>query len=305
MRFQANAVLLAVGAMVLLWTATGCRPGQSGQADAPVHVLNGVARYPLHGVVLGVSAQAGTLTVRHDEIHGVMPAMTMNYAVKDAQTLGRLAAGDEISAQMLVPEGNAEYTLEAITVLRHAAVAKDTLPAHVLLPGELVPDVALVDQDGKQIHLREFAGKALLLTFIYTRCPMPTACPMISSHMTQVNRLLQADQKARAGSHLLSVTLDPDYDAPEVLRRYGLAYLADDAAGFAHWSFARTSPQDLPALAAAFGLAYRAENNQITHTMRTVLIGVDGRVTQLWEGSGWKPEEVAGAVKLAAGKAKR
>ena len=304
MRLRRIGIRGAFGAVLLL-TLAGCRPRPAEQAPAPVHVLNGVERYPLHGIVLGVSAEAGTLTVRHDEIHGVMPAMTMSYKVKDAQTLKMLAAGDEINAQMLVPEGNAEYTLDAITVLRHAAVAKDTQPAHTLLTGEQVPDVVLADQDGKKIHLRGFAGKTLLLTFVSTRCPMPPACPMISSHMTQVNHLLQANAKAWAGSHLLSVSLDPDYDAPPVLRRYGLAYLADDAAGFAHWSFARTSPQDLQTLAGAFGLAYRAENNQITHTMRTVLIGADGRVAQVWEGSGWKPQEVADAVKLATGKAKR
>ncbi|WP_420239579.1 SCO family protein [Telmatobacter bradus] len=301
MRLRRNVIgcVLAVLALVL----AGCKPKQ--EAPAPVHVLNGVARYALHGVVLGVSAEAGELTVRHDEIHGVMPAMTMNYKVKDAAVLKGLQAGDEINAQLLVPEGNADYALEAITVLRHAAVAKDTLPAHTLLPGEPVPDISMVNQDGQKIHLRGLAGKAVLLTFVYTRCPMPTACPMISSHMAQVHKLLAADAKAYAGSRLISVTLDPAYDAPEVLRRYGLAYLADDPAGFAHWEFARTTPQDLQTLAGAFGLAYRAENNQITHSMRTVLLGADGKVVQVWEGSAWKPEDVAEAVKQATSKAKR
>jgi protein SCO1/2 len=303
MRLRRNVIGCVL--VVFLLVQVGCKPRTEPPASAPVHVLNGVARYPLHGVVLGVSAEAGELTVRHDEIHGVMPAMTMNYKIRDAAVLKSLQAGDEINAQLLVPEGNADYALEAITVLRHAAVAKDTLPAHTLLVGEPVPDISLVNQDGRKIHLRGFAGRAVLLTFVYTRCPMPTACPMISSHMAQVHNLLAADSKTYAGSHLLSVTLDPAYDAPEVLRRYGLAYLSDDPAGFAHWEFARTSPQDLQTLAGAFGLAYRAENNQITHSMRTVLLGADGKVVQVWEGSGWKPQDVAEAVKQATSKAKR
>jgi protein SCO1/2 len=168
------------------------------------------------------------------------------------------------------------------------------------MAGEPVPDIPLVNQDGKSIHLKDFQGKAVLLTFIYTRCPMPTACPLITSHFARVHKNLEKDPKAYAASHLMSITLDPVYDTPSILRQYGLAYLDADASGFSQWDFARSTPEDLKSLAEAFGLQYTEENNQITHTMQTTLIGPDGRVVKTWSGSGWDPDELANAVQVAA-----
>lgn len=293
-------VLLALG----VWgcrsqNATGDLEPQPAPSRAPEH-------YVLHGTVLGISTQTGELTVQHDEIHGFMPAMTMAYKIADPAVLPHLRAGDEIAAVMLVPVTTEGYRLDAIKVLRHGGSAElAALPPHTLLPGEAIPDVLLENQDGKPLHLRTSSDRALLLTFIYTRCPMPTACPMIASHFARVNTLLAANPQLAARSHLLSITLDPVYDTPPVLRAYGLAYLGDRPEGFAHWEFARTEPSQLKSLAAAFGLEYHEENNQIVHTVRTILIDRSGHVSRTWDGSSWKPQEVADAVAaVALGKAR-
>jgi protein SCO1/2 len=302
MLFSKGHLLQGACLALLAICFNGCRSQSEPQSFTPPtpHPAT-YEHHPLHGTVLGLSPQTSQITVRHDAIPGFMPAMTMSYMVKDSSVLARLQTGDEINATMLVPDNAESYQLDQIQVIGHATgQALATLPAHALLTGESIPDVELENQDGKRIHLRSYSGKALLVTFIYTRCPMPTACPMITSHFARVHALLATNPAVYAASHQLSITLDPAYDTPKVLRNYGLAYLGDQPAGFAHWELARTAPNDLKSLAASFGLEYHQQDNQILHTVRTVLIGRNGKLVRTWDGSSWKPQEIADAVALSA-----
>ena len=140
----------------------------------------------------------------------------------------------------------------------------------------------MVNQDGKTIRLGDFAGKALLVTFIYTRCPMPNFCPRLSSQFARIQDELKKHPDEYGKTHLLTVSFDPKYDTPAVLRKYGLAYLDGDESGFSHWDFASTNPTDLGRLARAFGLIYEEQDNQIAHNMSIVLIAPDGTVAKFW-----------------------
>jgi protein SCO1/2 len=280
---------IAVAALLL--ALAGCR---GLQPAATAH--SAVQHYHLAGTVVAVNAATGELTVKHGAIPGFMPAMTMPYKLKDAARARDLKPGDSIAAEVVASAASDDFMLDNVTVTAHGVTAP-VIAAQRLVAGDKVPDVPLVNQDGRTIHLRDYRGHALLLTFIYTRCPMPTACPLITSRFARVNRALMADAEVRKGSHLLSISLDPDFDKPPVLRRYGLAYINDDPAGFAHWEFAATTPDDLRRLAQSFGLEYSVADNQITHTMQTVLIAPDGTVARSWAGSGWSEDEVAAAVK--------
>ena len=300
MRIQVRLLYITLSISLLCHALAGCRNREvSGNAASPIQAQDRTTRYPLHGLVLGVSTQTGELTVKHEEIHGFMPAMTMNFKVKDSLALHKIVAGDEIDAVLLVPANDDNYLLDQIRVLRHTA-GTVALPPHTLLVGEQVPDIAMVNQDGKAVHLGGYAGKVVLLTFIYTRCPLPNACPRISGNFAHIFHQLSGDPVALRGAHMISVTLDPDYDRPEVLRAYGINFQASAPAPFSDWEFTRTSPQDLRKLADAFGLQYTASNNQITHTMRTILISPERRVINIWYGSDWKPDEVGEAVRTAA-----
>lgn len=286
----ATAVLAALLGPLLL--GSGCRP-----ASTPAPAAQASQRYRLTGVIVSVSPSTGELTVRHGDIPGFMPAMTMPYKVQDLAALSALRPGDRITAEILVPPGSDDYHLTSIAVTARAAAEPATTPIRPLQPGDPAPNLPLVNQDGKTIHLTDQRNRALLVTFIYTRCPLPTACPLITSHFARVNKALLADPKVRAATHLVSITLDPAFDTPAVLRNYGLAYLNNDPAGFGHWEFAAAAPADLQRLAAAFGLQYEWQNNQIVHTMQTILIAPNGRVARTWSGSGWDPDEVAAATR--------
>jgi protein SCO1 len=259
-------------------------------------------RYPLKGQLLTKNVSANQITLDNEEIPGFMPAMTMIYPVKDAQGFEQVQPGDRITAVVEVENGGSNYWLEHIAITDQSGrrFFSGAKKSREILPNQTVPDVPLVNQDGKTLHLSDFKGKAVLLTFIYTRCPFPNFCPLLSSKFAAIHDALTqiplADQKA----HLLSVSLDPSYDTAPVLRKYGLAYLKDDASGFANWDFASTSPQDLRTLASAFGLQYFEQNNQITHTVSTILVASDGTINQIWSDNEWKTSEVLTALKNAA-----
>lgn len=250
------------------------------------------------GQVIQTDSSKKTVVVRHNDIPGFMPGMTMPYKVKDAGLLDGLQSGDVIDANVQVLRDGSDFWLEAIRITDRASQHVDAA-ARMLKPGDKVPALELVNQDGKKFHLSDFKGQALLVTFIYTRCPLPQFCPRLTSQFAKIQQDLSKTPDAYAKTHLLSISFDPKFDTPEVLRKYGLAYLRDDASGFSHWDFATASADQMKILADTFGLIYIEEDNQISHTMNIVLIGPDQSVVKYWPGD-WTTGELEDALRAAA-----
>jgi protein SCO1 len=278
------------GAMILLFSLLAVF---AGCQDSPRH-------YTLSGHVLSKNQDTQQLTVNGDAIAGFMPPMAMSYMVKDLQGLDQVEPGDQIKADVVVANPD-NYWLDHVTITdssgRSAAIP--VTQAQQLKTGQSVADVPLTNQDGKTLHLRQFKGKAVLITFIYTRCPLPTFCPLISSEFAAIHNQLQSVPADFGRTHLVSISLDPTYDTAPVLRKYGLAYLGDNPEGFKHWDFVSTSPADLQKLASAFGLEYYEQDNQIAHSMETVLLAPNGSVAQSWPGNDWKTPDVIAAMRQA------
>ena len=240
-------------------------------------------KYPMQGEVVAKNPATNEITVNHGDIPGFMSAMVMPYRVRDPAVVQELQPGDKIAAEVVVGRDRSDYWLEHVRITDESArKAQPAVVPQMLMSGQRVPDVALINQDGRKIHLSDFAGKALLVTFIYTRCPMPDFCPRLSSQFTQIHNELKKNPEDYRKTHLLTISFDPKYDTPSVLRKYGLAYLDGDESGFSHWDFASTNPKDLGRLAQAFGLQYEEKNNLISHTMSIVLIAPDGTVSKFW-----------------------
>ena len=256
-------------------------------------------RYQLRGQVLEKNQASKEITVKHEEIPGFMAAMTMPYEVRDTGALQELKPGDLIEADVATANDGNDYWLEHIRITdksgRESAKAGTV---HHLDIGERVPDFPLTNQDGKTFRLEDFKGKAVLMTFIYTRCPMPTFCPRLSSQFARIHEALSRTP-ANGKTHLLSVSFDPANDTPQVLRKYGLAYLDNNPAGFSEWDFATADPSDLRKLANAFGLEYFEEGNQISHTMVVVLISPNGTIAKYW-GTEWTAQELEDALRREA-----
>ena len=283
----------------------GCHSDQKGEADASS--AQNFKVYKLRGKVVRTDAAKGDVTLNHEAIPGFMEAMTMPYKLKDASILSELHAGDVITADVLVSQyPNADVLLDHIVVV--AQGKPDYRPAvlyHVPAAGDTVPDFKLRNQDGRPIRLAQFKGEALLITFIYTRCPLPDFCPRVTHNFAEVNRELAANAAVYAKTHLLCVSFDPEHDTPERLRAYGATYIGSDAAGaFEHWDFAVPDQPVLKQMAQFFDVGItNGPEDTITHTLSTTLIGPDGKVVRFYPGNEWTVEQVAADVKeLLAGK---
>jgi protein SCO1 len=289
------------GALLSLAVFTGCRSGPAPDQSSAQNA--GVKVYHLRGKVMNTNAATGEVTLAHDAIPGFMDAMTMPYKLKDPGILSELHPGDEITADLLVPQnGDAEYLLDQIVVIAQAKPDyRPTVIYHVPEPGDQVPDFALRNQDGRAIHLDQFRGKTLLITFIYTRCPLPNFCPLVTHNFAVIDRQLAADPSLYKKTHLLSVSFDPDHDTPAHLRAYGATYIGGAMGAFAHWDFAVPTKPELTEMAKYFdvGVTYGA-NDTITHTLSTTLIGPHGKVAQFYPGNEWTPDQVVSDVKRVA-----
>ena len=258
-------------------------------------------QYSLRGQVLAKNEAANELTVKHEDIPGFMPAMTMPYKVRNSAAVQEVQPGDLIAADLITANQGKDYWLEDIRILDESGrkTAKPAVTRHVLQVGESVPDLQLINQDGKHFSLSDFKGKAVLVTFIYTRCPMPAFCPRLSSQFSKIHESLAKTPGDYEKTHLLTISFDPKYDTPPVLRKYGLAYLDNHAEGFSHWDFASADPAEMRKIADAFGLEYFEEDKQISHSMDIVLIAPGGTVARYWA-TEWTTAELEEALRQAA-----
>ena len=264
-------------------------------------------RYEFKGKVVSVDRVQQRVTVSHEEIRGYMDAMTMPFALKDPSLISDIMPGDLIQATLFISDADASAWLEDVAITKPASRVPDAEQANTAKeanPGEALPDFSLVNQDGKRIHLRQYRGKALLLTFIYTRCPLPDYCTLMSDNFAEIERDLQKDSDLYNRTHLLSISIDPDHDTPQVMRSYGGAHTGNyTTETFKHWEFATGTKDKIKAVAQFFGLTYYTEADQIVHSLRTAIITPDGLVYKVYTGNEWKPEDVAADLRQAAANA--
>jgi protein SCO1/2 len=274
--------ILILGVAVLA-ASCGNSTKQSGQ------------RYHMEGTVVSVDRQNQEIEVNHKEIPGFMGAMTMPYPVKTPFVLNQVSAGDQITADVVV--SGSQYWLENVTVVKKAdpnAPAPAAPPeVHEPQPGDVVPDFALLNQDGKKIHLADYHGESVLLTFIYTRCPLADYCPAMSTRFSVIEEALQNNKAALGKTHLLSISFDPKHDSPKLLRDYGLGFLAGAREkDFRHWEFAVAPESNLKDVAAFFGLVYMPDEDQFTHSMSTAIITPSGKIYKFYGGKDWQTSDV-------------
>lgn len=274
------SLILGVAALTLLIIGSGCGRSSANQKT-----------YDLKGKVVAVEPEKHLVTIAHEEVPDYMPAMTMPFTVRSEADLQILAPEDEVNATLVV-DGSQSW-LENLVIRKHspnAAAAPGPVEAN---EGDEVPNYGLVNQDGKEITLHNYRGKTLLLTFIYTRCPLPEYCTLMSNNFAAVERQLQQQPQAYEKTHLLSISIDPEYDNPKVLRSYGAAHTQRyQEETFSHWEFASGTKDQIEDVAQYFGLRYYQASDQIVHSSKTVIVGPDGKVAKVYSDNKWKPDEV-------------
>ena len=258
--------------------------------------------FTLQGQIQSLDAPRKQVTVKHEEIKGFMPAMTMPYEVEEARALDGLAPGDLINAQLIVFSNGAHLT--AIKKVGNAPLEKP--PADVPNPtassgfellkvGEAVPAGKFLDQDGKARTFGGFKGAPVVMTFIYTKCPLPTFCPLMDRHFAALQKTLKTDPALKT-VQLVTVSFDPLTDTPAVLKRHARTLDAD----LTRWTFLTGDRDEVDEFAMRFGVSVsRAMNDarDITHNLRTAIIRADGTLAKVYTGNDWSPDQVIADLK--------
>jgi len=298
-----RATVLTLGALlgwISLVSLNGCH------STSPNAVASSTKQYPIRGTVVRVDAPDGQVMLNHEAVPGLMEAMTMQYPVTNRSALSELHPGDKIVATLLAdpsPQGPVNLRLSEIVIIAQAK--PDYVQAvqyHVPTPGDQVPDFTLLNQSDKKISLRQYRGKVLLMTFIYTRCPLSDYCPRMSRNFAQINQQLATDPSVYKDTHLLSVSFDPTYDTPKVLKSYGGAYTGKySKETFGHWEFAAPSEKELPKMEQFFDVGVTpGEKGTLQHSLATVVIGKDGKVIAFYPTNDWSVTKVLAQVEQAA-----
>ncbi len=285
--------------LLLATVLVGCRSA----ANAPAAMAT--KQYPIRGVVMSTDIANNEVELKHGAIPGLMEAMTMSYHVVDPSATKELHIGDTISATLVAEqdaEGPMNMRLKDIVVV--AQGKPDYLPQaqyHVPAAGDAVPDFVLLNQSGKKVGLKQLRGKVVVMTFLYTRCPLSDFCPRMSKNFAEIDKALEGDASLYAKTHLLSVSFDPAYDTPKVLKSYGAAYTGRYVKEtFDHWEFAAPSVKELPAMEQWFDVGVTpGDSGSLMHSLSTVVIGRDGKVVAFWPTNDWAVQDVLAKVKAA------
>jgi protein SCO1/2 len=270
--------------VAILMGAVGCRRAE------PIH------EYRVVGQILAVDRHSSRVTIRHQDIDGFMPGMTMPFPVRDVRLLDGRTAGETVDATLSVQGTDA--WVSRLTVTGSAPIT-ESAPVLGLGPGDRIADAALVDQDGAPMRVADLRGHPSVVTFIYTRCPLPEYCPTIEARLRSVQQAIVAEP-ALAGTRILAVTLDPAHDTPPVLAMHARERHADPAV----WRFASGTADAVDGFGRQFGLAVTrtsGEPSGIEHNLRTVILDPDLRIAAMLTGSDWPASDAIAALRTAAG----
>lgn len=279
----------AVAAFLMFSSLAGlsaCRENRVAPA-LPV----GAKAYEMKGRIVDFAPGQTAVTIDHEDVPGFMPAMVMPFNVKDRAVVAGRRPGDAVSFRFVVAQKDSWIDqMETIEASRlHLVKTTPPTPAAAvrrLREGDLMPEFNLVDQDGRPLTRENFAGEPVILTFIFTRCPVPNFCPLMTSNFEELQRRISPSTAPKA--KLLSISFDSDFDHAPVLKAYAEAHGADPTV----WNVAGGDHEEIAKLTGAFSVHTQKEGGTISHGLCTVLVNRSGTIVAIWRGNGWSPAEV-------------
>jgi len=306
MRLLQVLTLIVAAAMVC-----GCRD----RAVLPASLVDTNREiYQVRGVIKEIKPDGKTAVIAHEEIPGYMKAMTMDFEVKQKAELSGLKAGDRIAfnlvvttndawienARKLAPENTNPGVVGTVGSTNGGSVGplnfRKSPVVEPLDVGDLVPDYKLTNHLGEPIHFAQFRGSALGITFLFTRCPLPTYCPRMSGNFAAAAHALATAPGAPTNWMLLSISFDPEWDTPARLASYAKSYTPDTN----HWQFATSDFWNLDGLTEQLGLQFWKQDGSINHNLRTAVFDTRGRLQKVFIGNEWKVEDFVAEMTKAA-----
>jgi protein SCO1 len=299
-RMKRWAVMLCV-AGVGFGFSVGC--SKDGPEPLVAEGLVADRSFPTRGVVREVASDARKAVIRHEDIPGYMPPMTMELNVRNPDEARSLKAGDTIEFRLNV-NGQTHWidAIRKVAAATNVAVVEkptNAVPAHLeplLEVGGQFPDVTLLDEDGRAFRLSDHRGKAVALTYVFARCPLPDFCPRMGQQFASARRNLKAGSGA-TNWQFVSISFDAANDTPAVLKRYAGNYRGSDTD---RWLFSSAEPKEVGVMAGKIGLTVVAETGSFSHNLRTIVLDTRGRLHKRFDGNLWTGAELAAAIRDAA-----
>jgi protein SCO1 len=261
-----------------------------------------VREFAVVGQVVAIDRSTNYVTLRHEDIKGFMPGMTMPFAVKDPALLEGKVPGDLVAATLQVQDTDAWIT--RLTKTGSAPLPpRAEAPMPGLAPGDRAPDQAFVDQGGRRLTMEWADGHIAVVTFIYTRCPFQDFCPAIDRRFVELQDAIKSasgSSGSLADVRLLSVSIDPAFDQPAVLQAHASKLGADPKV----WRFVTAPPAEIAAFGRQFGLDVRQTSPapaDIVHNLRTVVLDRKRRIVENRTGSDWTAADLLARLRTVAG----
>lgn len=292
-------LVLVIAALIL----SACQKPAAPPAASP-----NAKHYSIRGTVVSVDKVAKKATIKHDAIEGYMEAMTMEFPIRGDWVWDKLTPGATIQGDLVVDsQAKDPYWMENVVIQAPAGPGQAEVPVNDKFAqvGKEVPDFTLTNQNGKPVSFHDFKGKALAITFIYAKCPLPDYCTRMSTNFSDIAMQVEKDASIKDKVRLLSISFDPANDTPEKLKAYGIGYMGNDAKyKFDVWQLAVGKDAEVRKIADFFGLQYEVDANdktKINHSLVTAVIGPDGKVRRIFTGNSWTPAQLLDELKTAAG----
>ncbi len=249
----------------------------------------GAKTYQVDGIVVGLDPAQNTITVSHRPIPKLMPAMTMPFRLAAPEEIRTLHIGSRVQFELVVENNQ--------SLARHVRIVGQSdldipEPKDRKKIGELIPDFELTDQNSNAVRLSSLRGKTIAINFIYTRCPLPDVCPRLSANFALLQRRFH--QKVGKELMLLSITIDPQFDSPEVLQAYAKRWSAQPEA----WRFLTGPATEIQTVAGNLGLVYWPDEGALGHNSTTSIIGRDGRLAAIVEGSSFRVDQLGALIEV-------
>ena len=243
---------------------------------------------PVHGVILAVMPN-GDAILRNDPVPGMLNPQSIEYRIVDGP---QLTAGEDVDA--FIDMSTTPWSLRHVHNAAEAvAGAADARVTRTLGVGDTLPSVPLVDQRGRLVHLTDFTGKTMVVSFIFTRCKDADECPAVTAKL----RYLQ-EQFANGPFHLVEITIDPKYDTPAVFAAYAKEFGVDPT----RWSLLTGEPSTVKTIGDDFNLSVVEDKpGNFLHNDVTLLVAPDGRIAQVIQTDAWPPKDVLAAARNLAG----
>ena len=260
--------------------------------------------YATKGIVTEWGVEGKSAFIHHEKIEGFMEEMTMLLNVVDTNEFSGVRLGDQLKFDLVLNQEkgthirNLEKTgrnyPEKITKAENSLGIK--LTGSEINVGDQIPDFTLTDSNGQSWSSSRLKGKVWAMTFIFTRCPIPEFCPLMSKNFRSVSEMIDANSGSTNDWALVSITMDPEFDTPEVLENYAkLQGISGE-----NWTFLTGQESEIKKIGDPLGLDFATTEFPITHNLRTAVIGPDGKLFKLFAGNFWKPEDLFSAMNQAS-----